>query len=157
MAVNPIPAGYAGVTPYLIIHDAARALDFYKDVFGAKETLRLNYPDGKVAHAELAIGEGYVMLSEEMSEMGFRGPLSFGGTPVSLLVYVKDVDAVFAKAIAAGAENKRPVADQFYGDRSGTIVDPFGHVWSIATHKKDMTADEMQKAMEQEMKQEQKA
>jgi PhnB protein len=157
MAVNPIPPGYAGATPYLIIRDADRALDFYKEVFGAKETLRLDYPDGKVAHAELAIGEGHVMLSEELPDRGFRGPLSFGGTPVSLLVYVKDVDAVFAKAIAAGAETKHPVADQFYGDRSGTIVDPFGHVWSIATHKKDMSAAEMKKAMEQETKEEQKA
>ena len=147
MAVNPIPSGYAGVTPYLIVRDAERALAFYQEVFNAKETLRLDYPDGKVAHAELAIGEGYVMLSEEMPER-FRGPLSFGGTPVSLLVYVRDVDAVYAKAIAAGAENKSPVADQFYGDRSGTIVDPFGHVWSIATHKKDMTQDEMRQAME---------
>jgi PhnB protein len=157
MAVNPIPPGYAGATPYLIIRDADRALGFYQEVFGAKETLRLDYPDGKVAHAELAIGEGHVMLSEELPDRGFRGPLSFGGTPVSLLVYVKDVDAVFAKAIAAGAETKHPVADQFYGDRSGTIVDPFGHVWSIATHKKDMSAAEMKKAMEQEMKEEQKA
>jgi PhnB protein len=157
MAVNPIPAGYAGITPYLIIRDAARALGFYKAVFGAKETLHLKYPDGKVAHAELAIGEGCVMISEELPERGFRGPLSFGGTPVSLLVYVKDVDAVIAKAIAAGAESKHPVADQFYGDRAGTIVDPFGHTWTIATHQKDMSSDEMQKAMEQEMKQEQKA
>lgn len=157
MAVNPIPAGYAGITPYLIIRDAARALGFYKEVFDAKETLHLKYPDGKVAHAELAIGEGYVMISEEMPERGFRGPLSFGGTPVSLLVYVKNVDAVVAKAIAAGAESKHPVADQFYGDRSGAIVDPFGHTWTIATHQKDMSPDEMQKAMEQEMKQEQKA
>jgi PhnB protein len=157
MAVNPIPAGYAGITPYLIIRDAARALGFYKDVFGAKETLHLKYPDGTVAHAELAIGAGYVMISEEMPERGFRGPLSFGGTPVSLLVYVKNVDAVVAKAIAAGAESKHPVADQFYGDRSGTIVDPFGHTWTIATHQKDMSPDEMQKAMEQEMNQDQKA
>ncbi|HVF65708.1 MAG TPA: VOC family protein [Casimicrobiaceae bacterium] len=157
MAVNPIPAGYAGVTPYLIIRDADRALEFYKNVFGAKEALRLDYPDGKIAHAELKIGEGYVMLSEETTEGGYRGPLSFGGTPVSLLVYVNDVDAVFDKAIAAGAENKRPVADQFYGDRSGTIVDPFGHVWTIATHTKDMSPDAMQKAMEQTMQEEQKA
>lgn len=157
MPVNAIPAGYAGVTPYLIIRDAARALDFYKNVFDAKETLYLKYPDGKVAHAELAIGEGHVMLSEEQPEMGFRGPLSFGGTPVSLLVYVKDVDAVFAKAIAAGAESRHPVGDQFYGDRSGTIVDPFGHAWTIATHQKDMSAEEMQQAMEQAMKKEQKA
>ena len=157
MAVNPIPSGYAGVTPYLVMRDATRALDFYKEVFGAKEALRLDYPDGKIAHAELAIGQGYVMLSEEMPEMGFRGPLSLGGTPVSLLIYVKDVDAVFAKAIAAGAESRRPVADQFYGDRAGTLVDPFGHTWTIATHQKDMSAEEMQKAMEQEMTAQHKA
>jgi len=155
MAVNPIPSGYTGATPYLIIRDAERALAFYQEVFGAKPVLHLKYPDGKVAHAEIAIGDGHVMLSEEMPEQGFRGPLSFGGTPVSLLVYVEDVDAVFEKAIAAGAETRHPVADQFYGDRSGTIVDPFGHVWSIATHKKDMTGAEMQKAMDQ-MKQESK-
>jgi PhnB protein len=148
MAVDPIPAGYAGATPYLIIRDADRALAFYKEVFDAKPVLHLKYPDGKVAHAEIAIGQGHVMLSEEMPEQGYRGPLSFGGTPVSLLVYVKDVDAVFAKAIAAGAETKHPVADQFYGDRSGTVVDPFGHVWSIATHMKDMSGEEMQRAMD---------
>jgi len=157
MPVNPTPPDYAGVTPYLIVRDADRAIDFYKDVLGAKETMRLTYPDGKVAHAELMVGGGNLMLSEEMAEMGFRGPLSFGGTPVSLLVYVKDVDAVVAKAIAAGAENQRPVADQFYGDRSGTIVDPFGHVWTIATHTKDLSAAEMQQAMEKMMKDEQKA
>lgn len=153
MPVNPIPAGYAGATAYLIIRDATRAMDFYKSVFGAKEVLHLKYPDGKLAHAELAIGAGHVMLAEEMPEMGFRGPLSFGGTPVSLLVYFKDVDAVVEKAVAAGAESKKPVADQFYGDRSGTIVDPFGHVWTIATHVKDMSPDEMQKAMDQAMQQ----
>lgn len=151
MPVNPIPSGYGGVTPYLIIRDAARAIDFYKKAFGATEAMRLTYPDGKVAHAELKIGDGYVMLAEEME--GFRGPLSLGGSPVSFLVYVPNVDEVFERAIAAGAESKRPVADQFYGDRSGTLVDPFGHVWSIATHKKDMSAEEMQKAMEAEMHQ----
>lgn len=153
MAVNPIPRGYAGATPYLIIRDAERALAFYQSVFDAKVVLHLKYPDGKVAHAEIAIGEGHVMLSEELPEQGFRGPLSFGGTPVSLLVYVKDVDATFEKAIAAGAETRHPVADQFYGDRSGTIVDPFGHVWSIATHVKDMSNEEMQRAMDEQMKQ----
>jgi PhnB protein len=151
MAVNPIPPGYAGVTAYLIMRDAARAMDFYREAFGAREVLRLDYPDGKIAHAEMKLGEGYVMLSEEMPEMGIRGPLSLGGTPVSLLVYVEDVDRVFERALRAGAENKRPVADQFYGDRSGTLVDPFGHVWTIATHRKDMSAQEMQKAMEAEM------
>jgi PhnB protein len=143
MAVNPIPRGYAGATPYLIIRDADRALAFYKKVFDAREKLHLKYPDGKVAHAELAIGEGHVMLSEEMPESGYRGPLSFGGTPVSLLVYVEDVDAVFAKAIAAGAETKHPVADQFYGDRSGSITDPFGHVWYVTTHIEDLSPDEI--------------
>ena len=157
MAVNPIPKGYAGVTPYLVIRDAERALEFYAEVFGAKQVLRLDYPDGKIAHAEMKIGEGHIMLSEEMPDMGFRGPLSHGGTPVSLLVYVPDVDAVVAKAIAAGAENKRPVADQFYGDRSGTLVDPFGHVWTIATHTKDMTPDEIRRAMAHEMSKEKSA
>ena len=157
MAVNPIPAGYAGVTAYLVMRDAARAMDFYREAFGAQEVMRLDHPDGRVAHAEMKIGDGHVMLSEEMPEMGFRGPLALGGTPVSLLFYVEDVDRVFAGALRAGAESKRPVADQFYGDRSGTLVDPFGHVWTIATHKKDMSNDEIQKAMEQAMKEEAKA
>lgn len=147
MAVSPIPAGYAGVTPYLIVRDAARAIGFYKEVFGAQEGLRLDGADGSVAHAELRIGEGWVMLGEEMSGMGYRGPLALGGSPVSLLVYVEDVDAVFARALAAGAETKRPVADQFYGDRSGAIVDPFGHQWMIATHVRDVTKEEMEQAM----------
>ncbi|HVE48836.1 MAG TPA: VOC family protein [Casimicrobiaceae bacterium] len=149
--MNPIPPGYEGVTSYLIIRDADKAIDFYKEAFEAKEVMRLDYPDGKVAHAELKIGGGYLMLSEEMASMNLKGPLSLGGTPVSLLVYVRDVDKVFDRAIAAGAENKRPVADQFYGDRSGTLVDPFGHVWTIATHTKDMSPRDMQKAMESEM------
>ena len=151
MAVKPIPSGYEGVTSYLIVRDAAQALDFYKRVFDATEALRLDYPDGRIAHAELRIGGGYLMLSEEMPSMNLRGPLSLGGTPVSLLLYVEDVDKVFDGAIAAGAENKRPVADQFYGDRSGTLVDPFGHVWTIATHRRDMTPEEMRQAMEREM------
>jgi PhnB protein len=147
MAVSPIPAGYAGVTPYLVIRDADRAIGFYQEVFGATEVLRLDGEDGKVAHAELAIGEGFVMLGEEMADGSYRGPLSFGGSPVSLLVYVPDVDAVFERALRAGAETKRPVADQFYGDRSGTIVDPFGHLWTIATHIRDVSKEEMQAAM----------
>jgi PhnB protein len=147
MAVSPIPPGYAGVTPYLIVRDAARAIDFYKEALGAKEVLRLDGPGGKVMHAELAIGEGFVMLAEEMAEMGYKGPLSYGGSPVSMLVYVPDVDAVFARALKAGAETKRPVADQFYGDRSGTFVDPFGHVWSVATHVRDVSREEMERAI----------
>lgn len=148
MAVAPIPPGYAGVTPYLIVRDAPRAIDFYQRAFGATEVLRLLYPDGRIAHAELAIGQGFVMLAEEMAEMGYRGPQALGGTPVSLLVYVPDADAVFARAVAAGAAAQRPVADQFYGDRSGTLVDPFGHVWSIATHKEDVSAEEMSRRMQ---------
>jgi len=148
MTVAPIPPGYAGVTPYLIVRDAAQAIDFYKRAFGATEALRLLYPDGKVAHAELAIGQGFVMLAEEMAKDGYRGPQALGGTPVSLLVYVPDVDAAFARAVAAGATAQRPVADQFYGDRSGTLVDPFGHVWSIATHKEDVSAEEMSRRMQ---------
>ena len=147
MAVPPIPAGYAGVTPYLIVRDAGRAIGFYKEVFGAYEGLRLDNPDGSVAHAELRIGEGWVMLGEEMAGMGYRGPLALGGSPVSLLVYVADVDAVFTRALAAGAETKRAVADQFYGDRSGAIVDPFGHQWMIATHVRDVSKEEMEQAM----------
>ena len=150
MPVNPTPPDYPGVTPYLVMRDASRAIDFYKQAFGATEVMRFDYPDGKVAHAEVKIGEGVLMLSEEMAEMGFRGPLALGGTPVSLLIYVPNVDEVFDRAIAAGAESRRPVADQFYGDRTGTLVDPFGHVWSIATHIKDMSAAQMQKAMQQE-------
>jgi PhnB protein len=147
MAVAPIPPGYAGVTPYLIVRDAARAIAFYQEALGATEVLRLDGPDGKVAHAELKIGEGFVMLGEETAEMGYKGPLAFGGSPVSLLVYVPDVDAVFARALKAGAETKRPVADQFYGDRSGAIVDPFGHQWMIATHLRDVSKEEMDRAM----------
>ncbi|HEX4883335.1 MAG TPA: VOC family protein [Casimicrobiaceae bacterium] len=149
MAVPPIPPGYAGVTPYLIVRDAARAIEFYKKALGAAEVLRLDDADGKVMHAELKIGEGFVMLGEEMADMGYKGPLAFGGSPVSLLVYVPDVDAVFARALEAGAETKRPVADQFYGDRSGAIVDPFGHQWMIATHVRDVSKEEMQRALAQ--------
>jgi PhnB protein len=149
MAVPPIPPGYAGVTPYLIVRDAARAIEFYKEALGAAEVLRLDGADGKVMHAELKIGAGFVMLGEEMADMGYKGPLAFGGSPVSLLVYVPDVDAVFARALEAGAETKRPVADQFYGDRSGAIVDPFGHQWMIATHVRDVSKEEMQRALAQ--------
>jgi PhnB protein len=149
MAVPPIPPGYAGVTPYLIVRDAARAIEFYKKALGAAEVLRLDGADGKVMHAELKIGAGFVMLGEEMADMGYKGPLAFGGSPVSLLVYVPDVDAVFARALEAGAETKRPVADQFYGDRSGAIVDPFGHQWMIATHVRDVSKEEMQRALAQ--------
>ena len=135
-----------GVTPYLIVNDATRALAFYKQAFGAVETMRFDAPGGKIAHAEIRIGAGGVMLADEMDD--YRGPLALGGTPVSMMFYVPDVDAVFARAIAAGAKAMRPVVDQFYGDRSGTLVDPFGHVWTISTQIKQMSVAEMQQAME---------
>jgi PhnB protein len=152
MAVKPIPEGYHSVTPYLIINGAASAIDFYKQVFRAEEVFRMAAPDGKVGHAELKIGDSHIMLADEYPDMGFRGPQAIGGTPVSLLLYVEDVDDCFNRAIAAGAQALKPVKDQFYGDRSGTLTDPFGHVWTVATHIEDVAPEEMEqrmKAMEQ--------
>jgi PhnB protein len=145
--VQAIPTGYAGVTPYLIIRGAARALEFYKKAFGATELLRFPGPDGKIGHAEIKIGEGMVMLADESPAMGHKSPQTLGGTPVSLMFYVPDVDARFAKALAAGATVVNPLKDQFYGDRSGTLTDPFGHVWTIATHTEDVSGEEMQRRM----------
>ena len=145
--VQAIPTGYAGVTPYLIIRDAARALDFYKKAFGATELMRFPAPGGKIGHAEMKIGEGVVMLADESPEMGHKSPQSIGGTAITLMFYVKDVDAQFSKAVAAGGTVKQPLKDQFYGDRSGTITDPFGHIWTIATHKEDVSPEEMQRRM----------
>ena len=145
--VQPIPAGYAGVTSYLIVRHAARAIDFYKQAFGATELMRFPGPDGKIGHAEIKIGEGVVMLADESPERGHKSPQALGGTPVSLMFYVPDVDARFAKAVAAGATIMNPLKDQFYGDRSGTITDPFGHVWTIATHSEDVSAEEMQRRL----------
>ncbi|HEV2976124.1 MAG TPA: VOC family protein [Casimicrobiaceae bacterium] len=145
--VQAIPTGYAGVTSYLIIRDASRALDFYKKAFGATELLRFPRPDGKIGHAEIKIGEGVVMLADESPAMGHKSPQTLGGTPVSLMFYVPDVDARFAKALAAGATVVNPLKDQFYGDRSGTLTDPFGHVWTIATHTEDVSGEEMQRRM----------
>ncbi len=141
MAVAPIPAGYHSVTPYLIVDGAAKAIDFYQRAFGATELFRLPGPDGKLMHAEMKIGDSPVMLADEMEN--YRGPKALGGTAVSLMIYVTDVDRVFAQALAAGATAQRPVADQFYGDRMGTLTDPFGHVWSIATHVEDLTPEEI--------------
>ena len=143
MAVKPIPDGYHTVTPYLIVNGAARAIEFYRQAFGAVESARLESPDGRVGHAEVKIGTSTIMLADEFPEMRIVGPEALGGSPISLLLYVEDVDACVARAIAAGAKVKRPVTDQFYGDRSGTLTDPFGHVWSIATHKEDVSMDEM--------------
>ncbi|HEX5863566.1 MAG TPA: VOC family protein [Casimicrobiaceae bacterium] len=145
--VQAIPTGYAGVTAYLIIRDAARALEFYKKAFGAKELMRFPAPGGKIGHAEIKIGEGVVMLADESPEMGHKSPQTLGGTAITLMFYVADVDAQFAKAVAAGGTVKQPVKDQFYGDRSGTITDPFGHIWTIATHKEDVSPEEMQRRM----------
>ena len=138
-----LPAGYHTLTAYLIIRDAPRAMDFYRDAFGATEIMRMMGPDGRIAHAEMEMGDSRIMLAEENDT--FRSPHSFSGTTVSLLMYVPDVDAAFDRAIAAGVKILRPVADQFYGDRTGTLEDPFGHVWTLATHKEDMSIDEMKR------------
>jgi PhnB protein len=143
MPVKPIPDGYHTATPYLIIDGAAQAIDFYKKAFGAEELMRVDAPGGKLGHAEIRIGDSPIMLADEHPPMGFKGPQSYGGTPVSIVLYVPDVDAVVARAVAAGAKVQRPVADAFYGDRTGTIVDPFGHVWSVATHKEDLSPEEI--------------
>lgn len=147
MALKPIPEGYHSVTPYLIIRGAAEALDFYKRAFGAKELFRFPMPDGKIAHAEIKIGDSPIMLADEMPEMGVRGPNAYGGTPVGIMLYVPDVDALFKQAVAAGAKVVRPLVDQFYGDRSGTVIDPFGHKWTLGTHKEDVSTEEMQRRM----------
>jgi len=146
-AVKPVPEGYHTVTPYLIVNGAARALDFYRKAFGAKEQVRMPGPDGKVMHAEIQIGDSKVMLADEFPQMGAKSPQSIGGTPVGICLYVARVDAVYEQAIAAGAKVERPLKDQFYGDRSGTVIDPFGHKWTIATHIEDVSPDEMQKRM----------
>jgi PhnB protein len=145
--VQAIPTGYAGVTPYLIIREAARALEFYKKAFGATELMRFPAPGGKIGHAEIKIGDGVVMLADESPEMGHKSPQTLGGTAITLMFYVPDVDAQFAKAVAAGGTVKQALKDQFYGDRSGTITDPFGHIWTIATHKEDVSPEEMQRRM----------
>lgn len=140
-----IPEGYERATPYLCIKEAARAIEFYKRAFGATETMRLAQPDGRIGHAEIRIGGAPIMLADEFPEMGFRSPQSLGGSPVVIHLYVDDVDALASQAVAAGAKVLRPVADQFYGDRSGTLTDPFGHVWTIATHTEDVSTEEIRK------------
>jgi PhnB protein len=143
MPVKPIPDGYHAVTPYLIIDGAAQALDFYQRAFGMKEAFRMPAPGGKIGHAEMRIGDSVVMLADEFPEMGHRSPKAFGGSAVSLMVYVDNVDEVFKRALAAGAKQLRPVENQFYGDRSGMLQDPFGHVWNIATHVEDVSEEEL--------------
>ena len=144
---NPIPDGYPRVTPYLIVDGASAAIDFYRDVLGATERMRMPAPGDKVGHAELDIGDSLVMLADEAPEMNATGPKTVGGSPVTLHVYVEDVDAVFARALEAGATERQAVEDKFYGDRSGQFEDPFGHTWSIASHVEDVSAEEMEKRM----------
>ena len=143
--VKPIPEGYHTATPYLIVGDGARALEFYKQAFGATELFRMAGPDGRIGHAEIKIGDSPIMLADEHPEMNARSPRTLGGSPVSLVLYVEDVDAVVEQAVAAGAKLTRPVANQFYGDRTGGVEDPFGHVWYIATHVEDVSPEELQR------------
>ncbi|MBI5432444.1 MAG: VOC family protein [Planctomycetes bacterium] len=143
--VKPIPDGYHTLTPYLIVRGGFEALAFYAAAFGARELLRLGAPGGKLGHAELQIGDSRVMLADEFPDMDARSPRSFGGTPARMMLYVEDCDALFARAVAAGAKVIRPLADQFYGDRVGGLEDPFGHVWFVATHKEDLTPEELAK------------
>jgi PhnB protein len=153
MATKPIPEGYHSVTPYLVMRDAAKAIDFYRKALGATELFRFDAPGGKIGHAEVRIGDSVIMLADEYPDMGHRGPQSLGGSTVSLMVYVEDVDSQFRRAIDAGGKVKQAVKDQFYGDRSGTFEDPFGHVWTIATHKEDLSPEELaRRAAEQSRK-----
>jgi PhnB protein len=143
--VRPVPEGYHNITPYLIVRGGAAAIDFYRKAFGATELMRMPAPGGKIGHAELMFGDSHVMLADEVPEMGYLAPQSPGGSPVSLLLYVEDVDRTVERAVAAGAKLVRPVKDQFYGDRSGTLHDPSGHTWTIATHVEDVPPEEMEK------------
>jgi PhnB protein len=144
-AVKPIPDGYHAITPYLSIKGAAAAIEFYKRAFGATERMRMTQPDGRVGHTELQLGDSCIMLADEFPEMDCKSPQTLGGTPVALHMYVTDVDAVVTRAVAAGATLVRPVQDQFYGDRSGTVTDPYGHVWHISTHKEDVPMEELKR------------
>ena len=150
--VKPIPDGYGAVTPYISIKGASAAIDFYKKAFGANEISRMADPTGKIMHAEIKIGDGHIMLADEFPEMNFRSPQTIGGSPVILHIYVEDVDAIAKQATNAGAKVTRPVADQFYGDRTGVLTDPFGHIWSIATRKENLTHEEIMKRAQQAKK-----
>ncbi|HEV2493993.1 MAG TPA: VOC family protein [Terriglobia bacterium] len=143
--VKPIPEGYHTATPYLIVKGAADAIEFYKKAFGATELLRMGEPGGRIGHAEIKIGDSTIMLADEFPEMGALSPQSIGGSPVSILLYVEDVDRVFNQAVAAGAKVTRPVKDQFYGDRMGGLIDPYGHQWYVATHVEDVAPEELHK------------
>lgn len=143
--VKPIPDGYHTATPYLIIKGAGKAIEFYKKAFAAEEMLKIEMPGGIIGHAEVKIGNSPIMLADEFVDMGYRGPESYGGTPVSIMIYVENVDAVFERAVAAGAKVKEPIQDKFYGDRAGTVIDPFGHQWHIATHIEDVEPAEIER------------
>lgn len=145
--VKPIPDGYHNVTPYLVIKGAAAAIDFYKQALGAVEVMRMPQPDGRVGHAELKFGDSFVMLADEFPEMNIVGPKTLGNTSVALLLYVDDVDKTVERAVSLGATIKKPVADQFYGDRTGTIEDPYGHKWTLAVHTEDVSPEEMERRM----------
>jgi PhnB protein len=151
-SVRPVPEGYHSVTPYLAVDGAAEAIEFYKKAFGASEVMRMAAPGGKVGHGEIEISGSRIMVADEYPDMGFRSPRAYGGTPVTLHLYVADVDAMARQAVAAGAKELRPVKDQFYGDRSGTFEDPYGHVWHISTHKEDIPADELRRRADEAMK-----
>jgi PhnB protein len=152
MATKPVPKGYRTVTPYLIVKGAADAIEFYKRAFGATEMLRMADSQGRVGHAEIKIGDSVIMLADEQPSMGYRGPRTLGGSSVSILLYLEDVDRVFERAVKAGGRALRPVTDQFYGDRSGTLEDPFGHVWTVATHVEDVSPEEMKRRAESAMR-----
>jgi PhnB protein len=145
MAVRHVPEGYTTVTPYLIVRGASDAIDFYTRAFGASEIMRFAAPDGTIGHAELQIGGSRVMLADEHPDRGYRSPQSWGGSGTGIMLYLEDVDEVFNRALKAGAKALDPVKDQFYGDRSGTLLDPFGHWWTIATHVEDVPQDEMER------------
>jgi PhnB protein len=149
--VKPIPDGYHSVTPYLCLSDAAAAIDFYKRAFGARVAVRMDGPNGKIGHAELQIGDSRIMLADEMPGGSARSPQSLGGTSMGVFLYVEDVDSVFKQALEAGAKVQMPLADMFWGDRFGTVTDPFGHSWSMATHKEDVAPEEMAKRSKEAM------
>jgi PhnB protein len=148
MSVKPVPEGYHTITPYLIVDGAAGALEFYRTAFGGQEVFRMPMGD-KIGHAEMRIGDSVVMLADQSPDMGYLAPGKGGNTPVGLMLYVDDVDTVFQRALSAGARQERPVQNQFYGDRSGTLVDPFGHRWNIATHVEDVAPEEMKRRMQE--------
>ena len=147
MSIGPIPTGYHSVIPYLIVDDAAAAIEFYKQVLGASEVMRMPMGD-KIGHAELKIGDSHIMLADTMPEMNYHDPRHYGGTPVSVMVYLPDVDAVYGRAMGAGAKEEKALADQFYGDRSGTFIDPFGHRWTVATHIEDVSDEEIKRRLD---------